>query len=139
MQTLTDRREFATDPELPTADHLRIPVSAMRPGDFVTLGYTRFVVTYPLAALGGAAGRLLADTDNGNERELYGHDADKYSVERPVYTVEYRATHMGVSELVRVEHASELDAVHCMGSVILYENLTPVARGANIDPTRFAI
>jgi hypothetical protein len=125
------------DSTLPTADHLRIPVSAMRPGDIVRLGYARFVVTYELSPVGGASGRMLADTANGNERELHGPDAVKYSVERPVFTVEYRDTDR--RELSRVEFGTELDAVHAASSYQLYANTELVAVGSNIDFSRYSV
>lgn len=125
------------DQTLPTVEYFRIPVSAMRPGDVVRLGYTAFVVTYPLAEVGGCPGRMLADTENGNERELHGPDEVKYSVERPVYTVEYRSDDRNGKTLNRIEYVDELDAVRTLTSCAIYDNLTLVGYGANVHPENF--
>ena len=58
---------------------------------------------------------------------------------REVFTVEYRGEdEINGRCLYRVEHDTELAAVRCIGSVILYANLTPVAYGPNIDRSKFA-
>lgn len=127
------------DHSLPTFERHLIPVSAMRPGDVVRFGFERFVVSYPVTR-SGRTGRLLFDTEgNGNSRELLSADDVTYPVERPVFTVEYRSDDRNGRMLNRVEHSSALDAVHCVTRCSIYDNLTLVAVGPNVNPSEFSL